>query len=167
MAEGILFYFTKPDINRPIEEQYVTEIRSERKSFVHQEDAMLYLFDNGVRKFNRLTKELHEYKDIRTLPVFEFIQVENRVGYVVRDYLPQLDKNNEIINKRVFIWRFIGFGRTCTADTKDELMEQVNQAINEYNNAPEELGCNSYPYYTKNYRNNDSLKHVNLTLDLF
>lgn len=62
MSEGILFFFTKPDPFRPIEEKYVTEINSERKSFLHEDDAMLYLFDNGIKTFKRLTKETHEYK---------------------------------------------------------------------------------------------------------
>lgn len=77
MSKGILYFFTKPDPYRPIEEQYVTEINGERKSFIHQDDTMLYLFDNGIKTFRRLTKEIHEYKDITKVPIYEFMHVAN------------------------------------------------------------------------------------------
>lgn len=166
LVDGKLFYFTKPDINRPVEEQYVIEINDARKSFVHKEDAMLYLFDKGVKTFYRLTKELTEYANIKQLLIFEFHQIENRIGYVVRDYLPQLNEDNEVKNIRVYIWRFVGFGRSCIADSMEELMEMVPQTIHEYNNQPEERGYNSYPFYTRYYRNSGSLKQMSMELEL-
>ena len=86
MTIGLLFYFTKPDPLRPIEEKYVTDINGERNSFVKEQDAMLYLFDKGIRKFHRLTKELTEYKDSSKLPSYEFWHIDNRVGYVLYEY---------------------------------------------------------------------------------
>jgi len=152
MTIGLLFYFTKPDPLRPIEEKYVTEIEGERKSFVREQDAMLFLFDNGIRKFRRLTKELTEYKDSSKLPIYEFWQIKNRVGYVLYEYEPYIDENEEVKRRRAYSWRFIGFGRYCFAPTKEELEEKVKQLIHKYINEPPERGLLTYPYYTQCYR---------------
>lgn len=57
---------------------------------------MLYLFDNGIKQFNRLTKEIYEYKDPTKLPTYEFWHIKNRVGYVSYDYEPYIDKDNKV-----------------------------------------------------------------------
>lgn len=77
---GRLYYFTKPDPDRPIDENYITEINGERKSFSRKEDAMVFLFDNGVRSYKYLTKEEKDYLGFDKLPTYEFWQIENRVG---------------------------------------------------------------------------------------
>jgi len=152
MSKGLLFYFTNPDPLRPVEEKYVTEIDGERKSFLHQEDAMLYLFDNGITNFHRLTKELSEYKDSSKLPLYEFWQIQNGVGYVLHEYEQYMDENKEVKRRRAYSFRFIGFGRSCFAATKEDLQEIVKQLIHDYNEAPMEKGYLIYPYYTKYYR---------------
>lgn len=152
MVEGVLFHFTKPDPNWPIEKKYVKKIDGKRKSFIHQNDAMLHLFDNGVRKFRRLTKEIREYKNISNLPVYQFWHIENRVGYVLYDYEPYIDDQDNFKKRRAFVWRFVGFGRSCFAKTKKKLAEKVRDLIHEYNNKPAELGYNTYPYFTRYYR---------------
>lgn len=152
MSYWILYFFTKPDPNRPVEEQYIAEIQGNRKSFINKDDALLYLFDNGIKKFKRLTKEVHEYKDITKIPTYEFMHVENRVGYVLYDYEAFIDENNNVKKRRAFVWRFIGVGRSCFAKTKEELEQKVISLIHDYNKKPEELGYKTYPYYTKHYR---------------
>ena len=153
MKVGYLFYFSKPDPLRPIGENYVTEINGERKSFAKEHDAMIYLFDKGIRKFHRLTKELNDYKDPSKLPLYEFWHIENRVGYVAYEYELYVDENDEIKRRRAYSFRFVGYGRPCFAETKEELEVKVRKLIREYNNAPEEKGYKKYPYYTKYYRN--------------
>lgn len=152
MTIGLLFYFTKPDPLRPIEEKYVTDINGERNSFVKEQDAMLYLFDQGIRKFHRLTKELTEYKDSSKLPLYEFWHIENRVGYVLYENEFYLE-DDEVKRRKAYSWRFIGFGRPCFAQTKEELFIKVNSIIQEHKNAPTEKGYYTYPYYTQYYRN--------------
>src|SRR5690625_4407788 len=117
MTVGLLFHFTKPDPLRPMEEKYVTDINGKRESFVKEQDAMLYLFDQGIRKFHHLTKELTEYKDSSKLPLYEFWHIENRVGYVLHEYELYVDENNEVKRRRAYSFRFIGFGRSCFAET--------------------------------------------------
>src|SRR5699024_2582465 len=112
----------------------------------------LFLFDNGIKKLRRLTKELTEYKDYSKLPIYEFWQIENRVGYVLYEYEPYIDGSEKVKRRRAYSWRFIGFGRSCFAPTKDELKEKVKGLIHEYNNAPAERGLLTYPYYTQYYR---------------
>lgn len=152
MNQGILFYFTKPSPNRPIDEQYVAEIKGERTSFVHQNDAMLYLFDNGVRKFRRLTKEVKGYKNIKNIPFFEFWHIQNRVGYLVHGYQRYIDENDKVKQKRAYVWSFVGFGRVCFAETKEELKSKVLERIEEYRKIPPVKGYNTYPYFTRYYR---------------
>ena len=159
MAEGILYFLTKPDPHRPVEEQYVTEIKGKRKSFIHQDDAMLYLFDNGIKTFKRLTKEIHEYKDITKISAYEFMHIDNRVGYVLYGHEPYIDEDNNVKKRGAYVWRFIGFGRSCFAKTEDELRDKVLTLINRYNKDPENLGYNTYPYYTKHYRDPISLNN--------
>jgi DNA polymerase III subunit epsilon len=152
MSEGRLFFFNKPDPNRPIEDKYVTEIDCQRKSFMEKEAAMLYLFDNGVRTFKYLTKELLEYKDIKKLPTYEFWHLENRVGYVLYDFEPYVDDNGEVQKRKAFVWRFVGYGRSCFAETKEALKEKVLSLIQHYKADPEDCGHNIYPFYTKYHR---------------
>lgn len=152
MTEGILYYFTKPDLNRPIEEQYVAEIDGVKKSFVNQEDAILYLFDNGVNKFKRLTKELHEYKNPNNLPTYELWHIENRVGYVLHGHESYVNENNKIKKRKAYIWRFVGFGQSCFAKTEDKLKEKVKRLIQRYEKKPKEFGYNTYPYFTQYFR---------------
>lgn len=152
MNEGRLYFFNKPDPDRPIEEKYVTEIEGKRKSFMRQEDAMLYLFDNGVRKYQYLTKEAEEYVDITKVATYELWYIENRVGYVLYDYEQYVDENNEVKKRRAYVWRFVGFGRSCFAATKEELEEKVLSLIHHYNEDPKEHGHNTYPFYTRHYR---------------
>lgn len=151
MTVGLLFYFTKPDPLRPIEEKYVTDINGERKSFVKEQDAMLYLFDQGIRKFHRLTKELTEYKDSSKLPSYEFWHIDNRVGYVLYEYELYME-GDEVKRRKAYSWRFVGFGRPCFAPTKEELFLKVKSLIQEYKNEPAEKGYYTYPYYTQYYR---------------
>lgn len=152
MTEGRLYFLNKPDPDRPIEEKYVIEIKDQRKSFIHQDDAMMFLFDNGIRNYKYLTKEVSEYKDITKVPTYEFWQIENRVGYVLYDFEVYVDENNEMKKRKAFVWRFVGFGRSCFAKTKNELKEKVLSLINHYSEDPEERGYNTYPFYTRYYR---------------
>lgn len=156
MIGGSLYFLNKIDPNRPIEEKYIAEIGTERKSFVQKEDAMLYLFDNGVRTYQYLTKEASEYKEISKVPRYEFWHIENRVGYVFYDYEHYIDENDVIKKRRAFVWRFVGFGRSCFASTKEELEEKVRLLILEYKADPEEHGYNIYPFYTRYFRENSS-----------
>jgi hypothetical protein len=51
---GRLFFLTTPDPGRPIEETYIAEIDIiGSKSFVTKEEALLFLFDNGVKTRKR------------------------------------------------------------------------------------------------------------------
>lgn len=113
---------------------------------------MLYLYDNGIKYFQRLTKESHDYKDITKIPIYEFWHIQNRVGYVLHDYELYINENDEVKRRKAFVWRFIGFGRSCFAKTKEELKEKVLNVIQKYNDEPQDLGYNSYPYYTRHYR---------------
>ena len=152
MTEGRLYFLNKPDPSRPIEEKYIAEINNLRKSFINQEDALLYLYDNGVKTYKSLTKEALEYKDIKKLPTFEFWHIENRVGYVLHTYKPSVNENAENKRKKSFVWRFIGFGKSCFSDTKEELATEVQSLIAHYKKDPENRGFNTYPFYTRHYR---------------
>jgi hypothetical protein len=149
LSEGILYFFNQVDPNRPVDEKYVTEIEGKRKGFVHKEDAMLYLFDNGIKTFKYLTKEASYYRDISKTPTYEFWQLQNRVGYVLYDFEPYLDEEGKVKRKRAYVWRFVGFGRSCFAKTKEELKEMVINLINTYKRDPNNFGYNAYPFYIK------------------
>ncbi|MEH7249254.1 hypothetical protein V7114_21060 [Neobacillus niacini] len=123
------------------------------KSFINKEDAMIYLFDHGVRTFKYLTKALSEYKDYRKLPIYEFWHLDNRVGYILYDFEQYVDENDEIKKRKAYVWRFVGFGRSCFAPTRKELGAKVLNLILQYRADPEECGRNTYPFYTKYYRN--------------
>jgi hypothetical protein len=155
LAEGRLYFFNKPDPNRPVDENYVAEIDGKRKSFVRKEEAMLFLFDNGIRSYKNLTKEEKDYKNFAQVPTCEFWHIENRVGYVLNDYEQYVDENDEVQKRRAFVWRFVGFGRSCFAPTKEELEEKVQSLIQQYKEDPKEQGFNTYPYYTRYYREQD------------
>lgn len=152
MTEGLLYFFAKPDPNRPIEEKYITEIDGNRKGFVNQENALLYLFDNGVRSYKYLTKEIAEYIDISKVKTFELWQIKNRVGYVLNDYEPYINENGEVKKRKAYVWRFIGFGRSCFSKTKNELKEKVLAQIIEDSEDKEGRGYNIYPFYSRHYR---------------
>lgn len=152
MTEGRLFLLNKPDPNRPVEEKYVAEINGERKSFIHQEDAMLYLFDNGIRTYKYLTKEVSEYADLKKVQTYEFWHIKNRVGYVLFDYEPYVDEDNKVKKRKAYVWRFVGFGRSCFATTEEELKEKVFSLINHYREDPENKGYNRYPFYNRHNR---------------
>lgn len=80
VTEGRLYFLNKLDPNRPIEEKYVTEINGNRESFINQDDALLFLFDNGIKNYKYLTKEVSEYKNLDNLLSYELWQLRNRVG---------------------------------------------------------------------------------------
>lgn len=152
MTEGKLYFLNKSDPNRPIELKYLAEFDDTQKWFEKEEDALIFLFDNGVRKYRYLTKELLDYKNLKGIQTFELWHLENRVGYVSYGYDSYYDKNDKMLQKRAYIWRFIGFGRSCFAETPEELKYKVICLINHYNEDPEECGHNTYPFYTQYYR---------------
>ncbi len=153
MSEGKLYYLTTPDPNRPIEEQFVVEIDDKgiKKSFVNQENAIIFLYKNGIKKYKYLTKPIAEYINPKMIKVYEIWQIENRIGYVLYDYEKYVDENNEVKKKRAYIWRFVGFGHSCFAQTKEELKEKVLMLIHEYQEDPEQRGYNTYPFYSRYY----------------
>jgi hypothetical protein len=152
MTDGILYFLNTPDPNRPIEEKYIAEVNGLTKSFINKEDAMIYLFDHGIRTFKYLTKNLSEYKDYRKLPIYEFWHLDNRVGYVLFDIEHYVDENDEIKKRKAYVWRFVGFGCSCFAPTSEELEAKVLTLILQYKADSEECGHNTYPFYTKYYR---------------
>lgn len=152
MVNVRLYFLIKPDPNHPIEQRYMVELNETRKSFYNKEDALLYLFDNGIRTFQYLTKELAEYKNVDKQPLYEFWHLENRVGYVLYDYEQYPDENGQLRKRKAFVWRFVGFGRSCFAETREELRLKVLSLINEYREDNEGRGFNIYPAYTKHYR---------------
>ncbi|MDX5476381.1 MAG: hypothetical protein LPK00_12675 [Bacillaceae bacterium] len=152
MHKGTLYFFTKPDPNRPIENKYVTEINGDRNSFMNKDDAFLYLFVNGVKEFKYLTKELDEYKNTDKTISYEFMHIENRVGYVIYDFEPFIDENNKMQKRKAYVWRFIGFGRSCFAISKDELKRKVINLLEQYKLEGETKGYYKYPFYTRHYR---------------
>ncbi|MEQ2528089.1 hypothetical protein WMO40_15455 [Bacillaceae bacterium CLA-AA-H227] len=152
MVDGRLYFFNKPDPDRPIENKYVTEIEGKRESFMKKEDAMLHLFDNGVRSFQSLTKEITEYINLKQIPVYEFLHIGNRVGYVSYDIEYYMENSSELKKRKAYVWRFVGFGRSCFAPTKEELAMKVQIEIDKYQTDAENRGYNTYPFYTKHYR---------------
>ena len=153
LIEGRIYYLNTPDPYRPLEEKYIAEVDGHRKSFALEEDALLYIYDSGVRTFKYLTKDALKYMNLNKLPTYEFWHIENRVGYVLNDFQLYIDENNEVKKKRAFVWRFVGFGRSCFADNQEELRRKVNKWIKHYQEDPVNYGYNNYPYYTKCYRN--------------
>ncbi|MEH7525855.1 hypothetical protein V7149_21680 [Bacillus sp. JJ1503] len=129
----------------------MVEINGERKSFIKEEDAFIYMFDQGVKTYQSLTKKTSEYKSLKQVPIYEFWHIENRVGHVLYDYEYFVDENGETQKRKAYIRRFVGFGRSCFASTKEELMEKVRAEILIYKD-PGERGFNTYPYYTRYYR---------------
>jgi len=65
---------------------------------------------------------------------YELVQIENRVGTLLYDYEHYVDENNNVKKCKSFVWRFVGFGRSCFAPTKEELIELVRKQIHEYQN---------------------------------
>ena len=149
MTEGRLYFLNKLDPNRPIEEKYVTEINGNRESFINQDDALLFLFDNGIKNYKYLTKEVSEYKNLDNLLSYELWQLRNRVGYVLYELESYVNQEDVIQKRKAYIWRFVGFGRSCFAETKEELKEKVIALIDFYNEDPKDYGHSKYPYYTQ------------------
>lgn len=150
---GRLFFFDKQLPNVPIDEKYIVEIEGmNRESFLKIEDAMLFLFDHGVRQYQYLTKEIHEYKNKKAIKTYELCQIKNRIGYVIYDDETYIDTDGKVKKRKAFVWRFIGHGRPCFAPTKEELLEKVMAVINLHKEDPENRGFNTYPYYTRHYR---------------
>lgn len=152
LKEGRLYFLNTPDPNRPVELKYLAEFAENQKWFEKQEDALIYLFDNGVNVYKYLTKELEKYKNLNNLLTYELWHLENRVGYVTYGDEQYYDENNELKKRKSFIWRFIGHGRSCFAETQEELKVKVLSHTNYYKEDPEDQGYNTYPYYTKYYR---------------
>lgn len=149
---GKLYFLNYSEVGRPIEENYVVEIdddHSSRKSFAEKAEALIYLFDNDVKTYKFLTKEISQYSSIKNLLNFEFWHLKNRIGYVTYDYEQYVDESRKVQKRRAYIFRFVGFGRSCFAETKEQLKEKVLAIISEYKKDPEGKGCNTYPYYTK------------------
>ncbi|OIJ12697.1 hypothetical protein BKP37_12925 [Anaerobacillus alkalilacustris] len=150
---GSLFFLNTVSPDRPVEEKYVVEIEGQdRVSFVKKENAMLFLFDNGVSTFQYFTKEISEYKNIKNVATYELWHIENRVGYVLYNYEPFIDENNQVQKRKAYVWRFIGFGKPSFAATKEELKNKVMSLISEYKNDTDNRGLNAYPYFTQYYR---------------
>ncbi|MFE0507142.1 hypothetical protein ACWF7H_20235 [Peribacillus butanolivorans] len=158
MTKGRIYFFNTLDPNRPIEEKYIAEVDGKRMSFVHEEEALLFLFDNGVKMYKYLTKEAKEYVNLKTLPTYEFWHIENRVGHILHGFESYIDDQNIPQKRKAFVWRFVGFGRSCFAPTQEELKEKVTKLIYEYQEDVEERGYNTYPFYTRYYRNQVSVK---------
>lgn len=102
LKEGKVYFINTPNPNRPIELKYLAEVDDDTLEwFEKQEDALIFLFDNGVRKYKYLTKELSEYKSLKNLQTYELWHIGNRVGYVSYDYERYVDHNNEIQKKSI------------------------------------------------------------------
>jgi hypothetical protein len=152
MTNSRIYLLNKSYPGIPVECKYAAEINGVRKFFEKKEEAMLYLFDQGVRNFQYLTKEAADYKGKTKLPSYEFWHIENRVGYVGFDNEFYVSVNNEIKKRKAFVWRFVGYGRSVFAQTEEELKEKVIHQIKEYNEDPKGYGYNTYPFYTRYYR---------------
>lgn len=152
MKEGRLYFINTPDPNRSVELKYLSEFSENKKWFENQEDALIYLFDNGIRKYTYLTKELSKYKSSENLLTYELWHLENRVGYVTYGDEQYYDENKQLKKRKSYIWRFIGHGRSCFAETQEELKDKVLSLIHHYKEDPEACGYNTYPYYTRYYR---------------
>lgn len=152
MKEGKLYFFDYPDPHRPIECKYVTSIDGINNYHVKKEDALLYFFDKGVTTYQFLTKKEENYKKNAKIMTYELVQIENRVGTLLYDYEHYVDENNNVKKRKAFVWRFVGFGRSCFAPTKEELIDLVRKQIHEYQNDSDGRGYNTYPYYTRHFR---------------
>ncbi len=153
--DGVFYFFNYIEPGRPVEENSVVEIEgvlNNRKSFLREDDALIYLFDSGAKTYKYLTKEIGKYKNTKNLFTYEFWHINNRVGYVKHDYEHYVDENGTVQKKRAFVFRFVGFGRRCFAETKEELKDKVLAVITEYNTDRKQRGYNTYPYYTRYYR---------------
>jgi hypothetical protein len=151
LKEGKLYFLNTPDPNRPIENKYVVEFDDIEKSFEKEQDALIFMFDNGVTNYQFLSKKLSKYKSLKNIQRFEFWHLENRVGYVSYDYERYYDENDKMQKRRAYVWRFIGYGRSQFAETREELEDKVLSLIHYYKEDPAECGHNIYPYYTRYY----------------
>lgn len=167
MSEGRLYFLNKPYPGRPVEERYFTKINSLKEFFVTKEDALLHLFDQGIRNFQYLTKEISDYKNTQNILTYELWHVENRVGYVQYDYERYEVECGEVKKRRAFVWRFVGFGRTLFALSKEELKEKVRELIQHYNEDLDERGYNKYPFYTRHNRPASILSHGTITSERY
>lgn len=124
----------------------------ETKSFINKDEALLYLFDNGVKTYQYYTKLISEYTNTKQIPIYELWHIGNRIGYVLDDYEPYIDESNAVQYRKSFVWRFVGYGMPCFAADKETLAENVLKLIDYHKNDPEDRGLNEYPYFTKCYR---------------
>lgn len=153
LKHGKLFYFTNPHPDLPIDERYVAETDTGiKESFVHKNDALLFLFDHGVRSYQSFTKEISVYKNLKNIPIYELWHLENRIGYVLFGFESYIDSEGNINKRKSYIWRFVGHGRSCFAPTREELTQKILDEIHKHVADPEERGYNIYPYYTRYYR---------------
>jgi len=153
MHIGNLYYLSKPQSNIPREDRYLAEVnRDIRKSFIYEEDALLFLFDNGIRYFQRFTKDILEYKNTKNIPTYELCHLNNRVGYITYGNQPYINETGKVEKRKAYIWRFIGYGRSCFAPTREELEGKVTSLIQQYKEDGEGKGFNIYPFYTRHCR---------------
>lgn len=110
------------------------------------------MFDKGVRTFNFYTKEISEYKKLDNILRYEIWQIEDRIGYVLYDYEPYVDVQGNFKKRKAYVWRFVGFGRSCFAPTREELKEKVKEQIQYQKEDPKGFGLSTHPCYTKYYR---------------
>lgn len=150
---GRLFFLNKPVPHRPAEEKYVVEIEGmERKSFVEKNDAILFMYDNGITSYQYFTKEVAEYINIKQIPFYELWRIEHRVGFVLYDFEYYTDENNATKKRKSYVWRFVGYGKPCFAPNKESLKEKVQEVVMRHLEDPDKRGLNEYPYFTKCYR---------------
>ena len=145
------------DNNIAIENKYaIYSDGNNAKYFTEQDDAIIYAFDERYNHISLLSKPIKDYKiDKNGEPVLpkpqELLQIGNRVGRVYHDFL-DFEKNGASVREKQHIWRFVGHGYPCWADTKDELMTKVRLAVETFMIDAEKRGYNTYPYYTRYYR---------------
>lgn len=65
-----------------------------------REDALIFLFDNGVKEYQFLTKKLLDYKSLRNIQTYQLWHLENQVGYVIHGLENYVDKNGRSDTKK-------------------------------------------------------------------
>ncbi|MEH7136984.1 hypothetical protein, partial [Priestia megaterium] len=134
-------------------DRYLAEVnRNIKKTFIYEEDALLFLFDNGIRYFQRFTKDILEYKNTKNIPTYELCHLNNRVGYISYGNQSYINETGKLEKRKAYIWRFIGYGRSCFAPTREELEDKVTSLIQQYKEDREGKGFNIYPFYTRHCR---------------
>ena len=146
---GRIYSLNRIYLGVPVECKYAAEIEGERQYFVNKEDALLYLYDHDISVFQFLMKEVSKYTNITSIPHYEFWHIKNRIGYVVHDNEYYNTVDNITKKQRAYVWRFVGYGRSLYASTKDELKEKVIEQIHQYSEDVNQRGYNIYPFYTR------------------